>query len=118
MSGTLVGRENVYTCEVCGAQLVTVDRDPGTTPFMVTCGDYNAGGCGGHMTSAFYPNGPRPPHISAPTHEWYRPNDAELTAECAKHKHRPGVPTAIREHVTRGGLLLRPIPSTVAEANG
>ena len=101
MTNTLIGRENVYTCEKCGAMLTTVDRDAGVTPFMIGCrqrGDFVA--CDGMMRSACYPKGPRPPWIGPPTHEWYRP-DATETARLGRHT---------RDHVERGGLFLRPIP--------
>lgn len=100
--GSLKGRENVWTCRKCGAMLVTVDRDAGVTPFFMRCGEHNPNGCGGDMTSAFYPNGPRPQHIPAPTHEWYSPDDKE-------RKRLRRTSPALHEHVERGGLLIRKI---------
>lgn len=97
MIGSLVGRENVYTCQKCHTMRVTVDRDAGVTPFMIGC-DL----CGGDMYSSFYPEGPRPSHVPAPTHEWYRPVGEEL--EKIKSTDRSGW-----HHVEQGGLLLRPI---------
>ena len=96
----LVGRENVYTCQKCGAILTTVDRDSGTTPFMLACrnrGPHVA--CDGFMQSSFYPRGPRPAHIPAPTHEWYKPKPTEVAQ----------LDAASLQHVAMGGLLLRPI---------
>lgn len=49
--------------------------------------------------SAFYPKGPRPAHIPAPSWEWYKP-DAE------EYKFISG---AMKEHVDMGGLMLRKI---------
>ena len=31
------GEENVYVCQKCGGLTVTLDRDQGTTPFMIGC---------------------------------------------------------------------------------
>lgn len=31
------GRINAYVCDLCETIAVTVDRDPGTTPFMIPC---------------------------------------------------------------------------------
>lgn len=95
------GAENVYTCRKCKAQLVTIDRDEGVTPFMMRCGSYNPNGCGGDMTSAFYPKGPRPSHIPAPTHEWYAPDEQERK----RYRKQPGM----LDHINNGGLLIRAI---------
>jgi hypothetical protein len=97
-------RINVYRCNGCGAQLVTVDRHEGVTPYLVRCNQVPLKGCGGDMRSSFY----RPPaDHAAPTHEWYKPTDAELKIECRKHSRR--VADAVREHCAMGGLLIRPI---------
>lgn len=97
-----VGRENVYTCTSCGRHLVTVDRDRGTTPMFIGCGDHAHGCRKGMMGSAMYPRSPRPAWLGAPTHEWYRPRGAELERI---QKREPRV----WDHVRRGGLLLRRI---------
>lgn len=101
------GRENVYECRACGRHLVTIDRDEGTTPMFMRClPERTPGGCGEMMASHGYPTPPRPAHIAAPTHEWYKPTDEELLAECrGDPTHAPW----IRDHVQRGGLLIRPI---------
>jgi hypothetical protein len=109
------GRENVYTCTSCKRQLVTIDRDQGTTPFFMRCDPKRTpGGCGGKMESACYPTGERPPHIDAPTHEWYNPTPAELAVECEKEDafHAKW----LREHVAMGGLLIRPIAADRSDA--
>lgn len=72
----------------CGAFIVTVDREPGVTPFMVKCGV-----CGQMAHSKFY----RVQQTLAPTHEWYRPDSLS------------GLAPGELEHVEKGGLLLRPI---------
>lgn len=100
-------RTNVYTCvgrmkrppayvhgqgfarePGCGHKMVTIDREPGVTPFMTACPK-----CGGDAQSGFY----RVPMGLKPTHEWYRPDS--LVDE---------KPHTV-EHVLNGGLLLREI---------
>lgn len=88
---TLQGRWNAWDCPTCGAVLVSIDRDEGTTPFMLAC---RATGCMGSAQSRFYPKGDPP---SEPEWEWYRPADGEA------------VPERMQEHVLMGGLLLRRI---------
>lgn len=83
-----VGRKNAYECEKCGSYIVTIDRDPGVTPFMVKCEN-----CGGMAKSKFY----RVQDWLEPTHEWYRP--ASLA----------GIAEGYYDHLERGGLILRPI---------
>ncbi len=91
MSG-FQGKKNVYTCDTCGRQTVTVDRDDGTTPFMIDC---TGSGCKGYMQSSLY----RVDQALPATHEWYRPALSEM-----KNRKRH-----LRDHVERGGLLLREI---------
>lgn len=88
-----VGRKNVYVGEACGLHTVTVDRDDGVTPFMITC---RADLCRGKARSSFY----RVDQRLRASHEWYRPDEATVTREERKH---PGT----REYVAQGGLLLR-----------
>lgn len=83
-----VGRKNAYECERCGSYIVTIDRDPGVTPFIVRCGN-----CGNEATSKFY----RVQDWLSPTHEWYRPETLE------------GVEPCFFPHLEKGGLLLRPV---------
>lgn len=99
------GKLNVYRCQgkreflpplgkatqtqaSCGRQTVTIDREPGVTPFIIGCPD-----CGGEAQSSMY----RVPANLDPTHEWYRPDSLD------------GLKPGERDHVERGGLLLRPI---------
>lgn len=79
-------RKNAYECEKCGSYIVTVDREPGVTPFMVNCGN-----CSAFAYSKFYRVRP----YLEPTHEWYRPETLD------------GLHPWESEHVERGGLLLR-----------
>lgn len=94
------GRENVYTCQICGGFTVTVDRDHGVTPMFLDC--RASAGCKGMAVSSGYPPGPRPPHIPAPAWEWYRPSPKE-TAKL--ERKQPGM----AEHVRKGGLAIRRI---------
>lgn len=80
----------------CGAYIVTVDREPGVTPFMVKCEL-----CGQMAHSKFY----RVQASLVPTHEWYRPDS--LT----------GLNPYELEHVEKGGLLLRSIDGAAWTAN-
>lgn len=92
------GRENVYTCEKCGGLTVTIDVDEGVTPFMLKCrASGRQGDCDGFARSSFYPKGPRPPHMPAPSWEWYRPDAEEVER----------LSDAMREHVRQGGLCIR-----------
>ena len=83
-----VGRKNAYECESCGSYIVTIDRDPGVTPFMVKCEN-----CGAMAKSKFY----RVREYLDPTHEWYRPDSLA------------GIDTRYYDHLERGGLILRAI---------
>lgn len=83
------GKINIYVCDVCKGNMVTIDRDDGTTPFMTSCkAKY---GCEGPMVSSMY----RVDQTLRPTHEWYAPTVLDHL--------RP----AERQHVEMGGLLLR-----------
>lgn len=88
-------RVNVYVCEKCGGKTTTVDVDHGVTPMFLACrasGDVE--GCDGRAVSSMYrPEPPYPP----PAWEWYRPSS------------KAGLEPAARDHVERGGLLLRKI---------
>lgn len=91
-------RKNAYVC-AAGHTTITVDRDRGTTPFIIPCPR-----CKADAQSKFY----RVDQASQPTHEWYYPTvEAELPAVLAKYGiHQRG---AIVEHVKMFGLLLREI---------
>ena len=84
-------KPNIYTCRKCGQETVTVDVDEGVTPFIIFCKVTK--GCNGHAQSSMY----RVPPETADraTHEWYKPPTMK------------GLTLAEREHVERGGLLLR-----------
>lgn len=93
---TLVGKKNIYTCTApgCGAHIVTVDRDAGVTPFMIPC---KIPGCPGMMQSSMYRVFDQ--NMRA-FWEWYKPPVIQLLTPCE------------RDHVEKGGLLLRRIPAS------
>lgn len=87
------GKKNIYTCEVCGHHIVTVDKDEGVTPFMISCVSSR---CSGMMQSSVY----RVNQNMRPSYEWFTP---ESTI---------GLAPGLLDHVQRGGLLIRAIPKT------
>ena len=87
------GKKNIYVCEVCNRQIITVDVDDGTTPFMTRCRATN--GCKGWMQSQFY-------HVDQKLHasfEWFHPPLSD------------DMSPAMRDHVQMGGLMLRAVSS-------
>jgi hypothetical protein len=104
-------RKNAYFCDECQGYVITIDRDEGVTPMFLACrvkGDPNdpANDCKGKMTSMMYPAQPWPeedgygnPIPTEPTWEWYKPEPSDPALKDA----------GTREHVTKGGLLLRRI---------
>lgn len=92
--GGFVGNKNAYECDGlsgrdgCGGYIVTVDVCPGVTPFMLKCGR-----CGAYAHSKMY----RVADYLIPTHEWYRPESLG------------GVDPVYYDHLSNGGLILRPI---------
>ena len=94
---------NVYTCEQCGHEHVTVNAVDGVTPFMIRCRDTIA--CQkGECYSAMY----RCDQNRRPSWEWYRPDEAELE----------DATWDVIEHVRRGGLMIRRIDAAQAEKYG
>lgn len=88
---TIDKRINIYTCSDfdCGYRIVTIDLEEGTTPFGVLCKK-----CKKRMAySAFY----KVDQTLIPEYEWYKPNLEDI----------PETDLAIRDHVKKGGLLLR-----------
>lgn len=87
--------KNRYTCQKCGGQIVTEDRDEGTTPFMIDCEATK--GCPGPMQSAFYQGvGPG----ESATFIWRKPTPREY-----KRAH-----PAMKQHFDQGGLDIYPNP--------
>ena len=85
------GKINRYTCDKCGGQIVTVDADNGTTPFMLQC--QPPWRCRGMMTSEFY----RVDQSLVATHEFYRMSDLEAKDQSP----------AMMQHHLMGGLAFR-----------
>lgn len=86
-------KKNIYRCQICYNQIITIDRDSGVTPFMIRCRE---SGCIGTAQSLLYRVG-----LTVPcSHEWYRPDVAEFKT----------LDRNTQEHVRQGGLLLREIP--------
>lgn len=101
------GMVNAYTCPA-GHAVFTIIRDPGATPAFMPCHHTEERGnppvtveCGLRASSAWYRNIPAD---ATPTYEWYRPDDGE----------RRKLDQFGAEHVTAGGLLLRPITAPAA----
>ncbi len=85
------GRLNIYTCRTCRGHVVTRDRDPGVTPFMMACRATT--GCKGHMESSMYRVFDQDMQEQF---EWYRPPAVQVLSDWEA------------DHVRKGGLLLRP----------
>ncbi|WP_342163120.1 hypothetical protein [Methylobacterium sp. SD21] len=85
------GKLNIYTCGTCRGHVVTKDLDEGVTPFMMEC--RATAGCRGDMRSSMYRVYDQE---MRPDFEWYRPTAVEV------------VEPPLRDHVSRGGLLIRP----------
>lgn len=98
MSGQKIPRINVYMCSK-KHRLVTVDVAKGVTPFTVPC---RVDGCEEFTRSGFYGRLYGVGFLQGlgscqPTHEWYSPAPDE----------REDLSDWERDHVDRGGLLLR-----------
>lgn len=87
------GKLNAYKCTDCGAEIVTIDRAEGTTPFQLGC--VASASCKGHMVSAMY----RIEQTATPAFEWYRATDAEAIA----------MGGGSLQHHEMGGLFIRRI---------
>lgn len=83
------GKKNAYRCNTCGQYIITIDVDEGVTPFAIGCRATE--GCDGFMYSGFY----RAPQYLVPSWEWHKPTTLD------------GLDPATREHVEKGGLILR-----------
>lgn len=90
-------RTNAYICQTCSGVIVTVDRDEGVTPMFLRCRATKD--CGGQMVSCMYRVKETMANPPEPTYEWYAPNRAE----------RRRLTSGMRDHIERGGLLIREI---------
>lgn len=91
------GMKNIYVCEKCGGGIVTINRDDGTTPFMIMCRAKD--GCGGVMRSQFYPSNAV---MFVADWEWFRPVSTK------------GYSPEMKDHIKNGGLVLRKIGADVS----
>jgi hypothetical protein len=92
-------RVNGYHCPSCGRTLIVTHLDEGVTPVFLAC--RKTAGCTGQSHSLGYPPSPVPAYLGEPTHEWYRPGQEQFDS----------LDPAMREHVERGGLMLREVGS-------
>lgn len=94
------GRINEYVCEKCGGITRTINRNEGTTPFLIRCRLATIG-CDGMAKSSFY----RVSQQKLPGYEWILPTPKEFDEWVKSHKeedHRE----ALAQHVAKGGMLL------------
>lgn len=92
------GAINAWNCPDCKRNTVAIHVDEGVTPMFLRC--RRTEGCNGMASSAMYPDPPIPEHIiDALEWEWYKPADADLQS----------LDSEMRDHVDRGGLILRPL---------
>lgn len=82
---------NTYRCEKCQKEIVTIQIDAGTTPFMLLCRVTKD--CKGRMLSQFGRN----KDGAIPTFEWYR----KRIIDCLNRIEA--------EHHSKGGLFIRPL---------
>ena len=81
--------KNLYQCQDCHGEIVTLDLVDGTTPFMLAC--HVTPGCAGMMNSSFYRCEQTLPHH----YEWFKPDSLE------------GYDEDMLEHIRKGGLVIR-----------
>ena len=93
--GPTPGKKNIYVCQTCFGHIVTRDVCDGVTPFMLKCRATQD--CNGSMESSFYRVFRQDIRAS---YEWYSPDLPE----------RASLSHGVREHVAKGGLLLRAVP--------
>jgi hypothetical protein len=109
-------RINVYTCKA-GHQTVTIDRDKGVTPMMLSC---KHAGCAENAVSSGY----NVPDGLTPQYEWYLPTDEQLEMELLQLTMRfpddgsgrykqwlAASRSGYIDHRDRGGLFIRKIAS-------
>src|SRR5215475_4733819 len=84
---------NCYICQKCGGSIVTIDREGGVTPSILSC--LASKGCDGIMQSSFY----MADQNLTPDYEWRRPTKGEYLRMRAP----------VREYIERGGLDLYPV---------
>lgn len=103
-SGVQPGTINGYRCDACGLHTFIVHVQDGVTPMFLACRaegvEPDEATCKGRAVSLMYPDEPPPVRIvEAVAWEWYSPDPIELA----------DLEPESREHVRKGGLLLRPL---------
>jgi hypothetical protein len=93
---------NEYVCQKCGGITRTVNRDDGTTPFMMKCRAHPANVCDGEARSSFY----RVSQNKLPSWEWIKPAPEEFEDWLKRHRQEKNR-HMLADHVARGGLLLQ-----------
>lgn len=88
------GLLNIYVCNTCRGHIVTRDKERGVTPFAVRC--YAKEGCVGSMKSSMYRVFDQD---MLESHQWVRPEPTDI------------LDSQTLDHVSKGGLILRPRPS-------
>ena len=102
---------NGWRCQTCAGVMVVRDLHPGVVPAYVDHRRFvPATLCPGVAVSLDYP---RHVELGAPEFEWYRPSETELLTRARQLPTiaDPQTGDRIVNHVLRGGLLLRPIPT-------
>jgi hypothetical protein len=95
IQNTFAGQYNAYICQKCDKGFLTLDVDPGVTPFMIQC--LATEGCNGMAHSQMYPEGDPPADLGEPIIYWVKPTDTEFAK----------LPPLLVEHVEKGGLLMK-----------
>lgn len=98
------GSINGWRCDRCTRHTYAVHVDAGVTPIFLACRaegvDPRLAECKGQAVSLMYPESPPPAHVvEAVAWEWYMPDATEAWY----------LDDDTREHVDKGGLLLRPL---------
>ena len=107
------GLINEYVCEKCNGITRTVNRDEGTTPFMIGCRAAIGYACDGMARSSVY----RVDQNRLPAWEWIKPTPDEFGRWVKDHRqeqHRGW----LAEHVSNGGMLLRKLDAQRLESYG
>lgn len=95
------GKVNIYVCKE-GHKTITIDSVEGVTPFLIKC--RCTGGCDELAQSSMY----RVDQAQRPGYEWYKPDKKEFN----------NLDEGMKDHVNRGGLLLRRVRMETLEKFG
>jgi len=87
------GQINIYTCDTCRGEIVTINRNEGVTPAFLSCNTTRS--CPGTMASQWY----HVPQDLTPDWEWFMPDRKEWR----------NYSRAMVKHFQMGGLDLRKI---------